>query len=45
VLGLTTEARACLVDLDGVLTQAAKVQAAARKRMFDEFPGELLRSP
>jgi beta-phosphoglucomutase family hydrolase len=28
---------ACLFDLDGVLTQTAKVHAAAWKQMFDEF--------
>ncbi len=29
--------RACLFDLDGVLTQTAKVHAAAWKQMFDEY--------
>src|ERR671915_454769 len=28
---------ACLFDLDGVLTQTAKLHAAAWKEMFDEF--------
>jgi beta-phosphoglucomutase-like phosphatase (HAD superfamily) len=28
---------ACLFDLDGVLTQTAKVHAAAWKEMFDEY--------
>jgi beta-phosphoglucomutase family hydrolase len=37
VLGLSQRARACLFDLDGVLTQTAKVHAAAWKEMFDEF--------
>jgi beta-phosphoglucomutase family hydrolase len=37
VLGLGAEIRACLFDLDGVLTQTAKVHAAAWKRMFDDF--------
>jgi beta-phosphoglucomutase family hydrolase len=37
VLGLSSEVRACLFDLDGVLTQTAKVHAAAWKRMFDDF--------
>jgi beta-phosphoglucomutase family hydrolase len=36
-LGLPDEIRACLFDLDGVLTQTAKVHAAAWKQMFDEF--------
>ena len=36
-LGLPDEVRACLFDLDGVLTQTAKVHAAAWKTMFDEF--------
>ncbi|MBV9003138.1 MAG: hypothetical protein JO181_00660, partial [Solirubrobacterales bacterium] len=29
--------RACLFDLDGVLTQTAKVHAAAWKAMFDGY--------
>lgn len=37
MLGLPQEIRACLFDLDGVLTQTAKVHAAAWKQMFDEF--------
>jgi len=37
VLGLPDGVRGCLFDLDGVLTQTAKVHAAAWKRMFDEF--------
>lgn len=37
VLGLSADVRACLFDLDGVLTQTAKVHAAAWKEMFDEF--------
>jgi beta-phosphoglucomutase family hydrolase len=37
VLGLPDGIRACLFDLDGVLTQTAKVHAAAWKSMFDEF--------
>jgi len=36
-LGLPGSVRACLFDLDGVLTQTAKVHAAAWKEMFDEF--------
>ena len=36
-LGLPDGIRACLFDLDGVLTQTAKVHAAAWKRMFDEY--------
>jgi beta-phosphoglucomutase family hydrolase len=36
-LGLPDAVRACLFDLDGVLTQTAKVHAAAWKQMFDEF--------
>jgi beta-phosphoglucomutase family hydrolase len=34
---LPSRVRACLFDLDGVLTQTAKVHAAAWKEMFDEF--------
>jgi beta-phosphoglucomutase family hydrolase len=37
VLGLPDDIRACLFDLDGVLTQTAKLHAAAWKRMFDEY--------
>ena len=36
-LGLPDHVRACLFDLDGVLTQTAKVHAAAWKQMFDEY--------
>jgi beta-phosphoglucomutase family hydrolase len=36
-LGLPDSIRACLFDLDGVLTQTAKVHAAAWKEMFDDF--------
>jgi len=36
-LGLPDNIRACLFDLDGVLTQTAKVHAAAWKQMFDAF--------
>ena len=37
MLGLPAHVRACLFDLDGVLTQTAKVHAAAWKEMFDAF--------
>ncbi|HEX5268735.1 MAG TPA: beta-phosphoglucomutase family hydrolase [Acidimicrobiales bacterium] len=37
VLGLPPGAKACLFDLDGVLTQTAKVHAAAWKEMFDSY--------
>jgi beta-phosphoglucomutase family hydrolase len=37
MLGLPDGIRACLFDLDGVLTQTAKVHSAAWKQMFDEF--------
>jgi beta-phosphoglucomutase family hydrolase len=37
MLGLPETVRACLFDLDGVLTQTAKVHAAAWKEMFDGF--------
>jgi beta-phosphoglucomutase family hydrolase len=36
-LGLPDGVTACLFDLDGVLTQTAKVHAAAWKQMFDEY--------
>ncbi|HEU5034513.1 MAG TPA: beta-phosphoglucomutase family hydrolase [Mycobacteriales bacterium] len=35
--GLPAVIRACLFDLDGVLTKTATVHAAAWKQMFDEF--------
>ncbi len=34
---------ACLFDLDGVLTQTAKVHAAAWKQMFDDYLRERAR--
>jgi beta-phosphoglucomutase family hydrolase len=37
MLGLPDAVRACLFDLDGVLTQTAKVHAAAWKEMFDAY--------
>jgi len=37
VLGLPDDVRACLFDLDGVITQTAVVHAAAWKEMFDAF--------
>jgi beta-phosphoglucomutase family hydrolase len=37
VLGLPDQITACLFDLDGVLTQTAKVHAAAWKQTFDEY--------
>jgi beta-phosphoglucomutase family hydrolase len=37
VLGLPDRVTACLFDLDGVLTQTAKVHAAAWKQMFDDY--------
>jgi beta-phosphoglucomutase family hydrolase len=37
MLGLPPSIRACLFDLDGVLTQTATAHAAAWKEMFDAF--------
>ena len=37
MLGLPDSVRACLFDLDGVLTETAKVHAAAWKEMFDQY--------
>jgi beta-phosphoglucomutase family hydrolase len=37
VLNLPEGIRACLFDLDGVLTQTAKIHARAWKQMFDDF--------
>src|SRR6185503_5534148 len=36
-LGLPDQVRACLFDLDGVITQTAKVHAQAWKDTFDTF--------
>jgi beta-phosphoglucomutase family hydrolase len=43
MLGLPDGIRGCLFDLDGVLTQTAKVHAAAWKEMFDAFLRERAR--
>ncbi|HTU79507.1 MAG TPA: beta-phosphoglucomutase family hydrolase [Solirubrobacteraceae bacterium] len=37
MLGLPAAVSSCLFDLDGVLTQTAKVHAAAWKQMFDDY--------
>ena len=37
MLGLPDGSRACLFDLDGVLTDTASVHAAAWKQMFDDY--------
>ncbi len=37
MLGLPDNITACLFDMDGVITQTAKVHDAAWKEMFDEF--------
>lgn len=37
MIGLPAGVTACLFDLDGVLTQTAKVHAAAWKQMFDDY--------
>jgi beta-phosphoglucomutase family hydrolase len=37
LLGLPEGVTACLFDLDGVLTQTAKVHAAAWRQMFDDY--------
>lgn len=37
MLGLPASVRACLFDLDGVLTDTAELHAAAWKEMFDAF--------
>jgi beta-phosphoglucomutase-like phosphatase (HAD superfamily) len=41
-LGLPSGIRACLFDLDGVLTQTARVHAAAWEAMFDAFLRDVL---
>jgi beta-phosphoglucomutase family hydrolase len=42
MLGLPDTIRACLFDMDGVLTDTAGVHAEAWKRMFDEYLRERL---
>jgi beta-phosphoglucomutase family hydrolase len=42
MLGLPDSIRACLFDMDGVLTDTASVHAEAWKRMFDEYLRERL---
>ena len=37
MLGLPDSVRACLFDLDGVLTETATVHAAAWQEMFDAY--------
>jgi beta-phosphoglucomutase family hydrolase len=37
MLGLPDDVSTCLFDLDGVLTETAKVHAAAWKQMFDDY--------
>jgi beta-phosphoglucomutase family hydrolase len=39
MLGMPAGIHACLFDLDGVLTQTARVHAAAWKELFDEYLG------
>ena len=43
MLGLPDDVRGCLFDLDGVLTQTAKVHGAAWKEMFDDYLRERAR--
>jgi beta-phosphoglucomutase family hydrolase len=43
VLGVPSGVTACLFDLDGVLTQTAKVHSAAWKLMFDDYLRERAR--
>lgn len=45
MLGLPDGVTACLFDLDGVLTQTAKVHAAAWKQMFDSYFGDAAFDP
>jgi len=45
VLGLPDGVRAALFDLDGVITQTAKVHAQAWKQMFDEYLREVSQPP
>jgi beta-phosphoglucomutase family hydrolase len=44
MFGLPDGVRACLFDMDGVVTQTAVVHAAAWKEMFDDFLREYARS-
>jgi beta-phosphoglucomutase family hydrolase len=44
MLGLPSTIRACLFDMDGVLTRTATVHAAAWKEMFDEYLADRAKS-
>lgn len=43
MLGIPDNSRGCLFDLDGVLTQTARVHAAAWPEMLDDFPRQRAR--
>ena len=43
-LGLPPRMRACLFELDGVLTQSAKLEAEAWRRVFDDYLHERLQA-
>jgi hypothetical protein len=43
VLGIPDNSGGCLSDLDGVLTETARVHAAAWPEMFDDFPRQRAR--
>ena len=43
MLGIPDSSRGCLFDLDGVLTQTARVHGAAWPGMFDDFPRQRAR--
>ena len=43
MLGIPDNGRGCLFDLDGVLTETARVHAAAWPEMSDDFPRQRAR--
>jgi beta-phosphoglucomutase-like phosphatase (HAD superfamily) len=43
VLGIPDNSRGCLFDLDGVLTQMARVRPAAWPEIFDDYRGQRAR--
>ena len=45
MLGIPDNSRGCLFDLDGVLTQTARVHAAAWPEMPDDFLRQRARRP
>ena len=45
MLGIPDNSRGCLFDLDGVVTQTARVRPAAWPEIFDDFRRQRARRP